>query len=118
MRILSLLALSCALLATGARAGDPASRTAMEPRNLASVATTDRRPVVFEQKGYDEMAAALTRANAGERAARARGAAIAGQARPAQPVDTLPGKCVPFKVPAPHQSMQDYCRALQRLPWK
>jgi hypothetical protein len=115
--LLAVLALACALLAVVARAGDPASRTAMEPRQLAAV-VDERRPVKFMQEGFDEMAASLERARLYEREAKQRGVELSKQTRPAQPVGTLPGKCVPFQVPAPHKSMQDYCRALQRMPWK
>ena len=119
MRVLALtFALSCALLSGAAQAGgDPASRTAMEPRNLAAV-VKQSQPVTFTQAGFDTMAESLERARQYERQAKQRGAELIKQPKPSQPENTLPGKCVPFKVPAPHKSMQDYCRALQRLPWK
>lgn len=117
MRVIVLVALSCALLAGTARAADPLSREAMEPRQLAAV-VDERRPVKWMQEGFDEMAASLERARVYEAEAKQRGAVLSKQTRPAQPVETLAGKCVPFQVPAPHKSMQDYCRALLRMPWK
>ena len=70
------------------------------------------------QEGFNEMTDSLERARGYEREAKDRGVALSKETRPAAPVGTLPGKCVPFQVPAPHKSMQDYCRALQRMPWK
>jgi hypothetical protein len=114
---LAAFVLSFGMLAAAAHAGDPLSREAMEPRQLAAL-VNERQPVKFMQSGFDEMAASLDRAQPYEREAKARGVALSKEKRPAEPVGTLPGKCVPFKPPAPHKTMQDYCRALQRMPWK
>lgn len=114
---LAAFVLSFGMLVAAARAGDPVARDAMEPRQLAAL-TSERQPVVWLQPGWDEMGASLRRARQTEADAKARGKELSQEVRPAEPVNPMPGKCVPFKVPAPHKSMQDYCRALQRMPWK
>jgi len=111
---IALFALSFGALAAAARAGDV---SVPAPRNLAAI-DQSRQPVLWMQEGYNEMGAALERARAYEKEAKGRGLVLSKETRPAVPVGTLPGKCVPFQVPAPHKSMQDYCRALQRMPWK
>jgi hypothetical protein len=43
---------------------------------------------------------------------------LRNQPVPATPENTIPGKCVPFKPPAPYKGLQEYCTALTRMPWQ
>jgi uncharacterized protein YcfJ len=43
---------------------------------------------------------------------------LRNQPIPTVPEATIPGKCVPFKPPAPYKTLQEYCTALARLPWQ
>lgn len=59
----------------------------------------------------------------GTRVANARNKVLRDQPVPAVPENTIPanpvtGKCVPFQPPAPYKSLQDYCRAMTKMPWK
>jgi hypothetical protein len=125
MSSLVVLVLAAAALVVPAAAGDASV--------LAGVGRVEARDPTFrlnEIPGYDRPGGwqlfgegFVRYVREGQRAANARNRAIRDQPVPATPENTIPanpvtGACVPFQPPAPYKSLQEYCLAMTKMPWK
>jgi hypothetical protein len=86
------------------------------PDDPAVAAKVEREE--WRSVSWDKFMEAFPRFTKQIRPALARGQVLGAQPIPAEPTDPIVGDCVPFKVPAPYTSLQQYIQAFRTMPWQ